>query len=161
MKNTIVIAVIAAVISGGAGFWGGMQYQKSSQTAMGPGTGQMAGGNGQDRPSGFPGGDSASGAGAQAGGMQQGGMMPTSGEIVSVDDQTFTVETQDGDSKIVILSGSTTINTTSEGSVDDLAVGETVMVIGEADDDGTVTATTVSVGGEFRGGPGTGAALEE
>ena len=49
----------------------------------------------------------------------------------------------------------TTVTKTEDSSVSDLATGETVTVIGEADDSGNVTATSVSEG-ETRGGFGGG-----
>ncbi len=76
------------------------------------------------------------------------------GEIIESDDKSITVKLPDGSSKIVIISDSTKINITQEGSQADLGVGEQVMVIGTESTDGTVTAQSISVGGNiFRGSP--------
>ena len=152
MKNNLMVTIIVAAIVGGLGFFGGMQYQKANARPAGPGGqgGQFqAPGNGQGRPEGFSGRN-----GAAPGG---GGFSPVSGEILEIDGETITVKTPEGDSKIIIYSNSTNVNKTSEGSLSDLEVGEEIMVIGNEDTNGTVTAQTISVGGNggfFRGVPG-------
>lgn len=148
MKNNLVITAIVAVIVGGIGFFGGMQYQKADTKPAGPGGQFQQLGNGQNRPAGFTG---------RNGTATRGGMSPVSGEILSIDDKSITIKSQDGSSKIVVYADSTNINKTSEGSSSDLQVGEEVMVIGTEDANGTVTAQTISVGGAggfFRGVPG-------
>ncbi|MCD8485007.1 DUF5666 domain-containing protein [Candidatus Woesebacteria bacterium] len=151
MKNNMMMVVVVAIVAGGAGFFGGMQYQKANAipTRSAGMNGQFQPPtNGQARPEGFAGGRNGTGSG--------GGFRPVSGEVLSVDGETITVKTQEGDSKIVVYSGSTNINKTSEGSSSDLTVGENVMVIGTEDSNGTVTAQTISIGGSdlFRGTPG-------
>lgn len=146
MKNLPVIVVAVSVIAGGVGFFGGMQYQKSNTVAQGPG-GQMRDGSFGERP------DGAVGMNGGVPGMAGGGVTPVSGEIVDVDDSSITVQTRDGGNKIVIYSGSTTVNTTTEGSAADLVAGEEIMVIGTEGDNDTITAETISIGSTgFRGG---------
>lgn len=135
-KNNIAVTLIVAFVIGGAGFYGGMQYQKSQG---GFAAGRGPGGSGGQ----FPNGQRPSGA---PNGFREGGSQPVSGEITGMDDTTFTVKTQDGSSKIVVYSGSTTVNKTSPGSASDLKVGENVMVIGSQESNGTVTAQTISLG---------------
>jgi hypothetical protein len=84
-------------------------------------------------------------------------MQPISGEITAQDDKSLTVKTQDGSSKIVILSETTKVNKTSEGSKSDLKTGEQVMIIGTSNSDGSFNAQTVSIGGNnFFQGPNQG-----
>jgi len=136
-NNAIVITIIALLVGGAGGFFGGIQYQKSKGGSFPQG--QL--GNGQARPSGIP--------------TRNGGSGPISGEIISVEDNSITIKTQDGSSKIVIYSDSTTVNKTSEGSAADLNTGDQAMVIGTEATDGTVTAQTISIGGNnFQGMPG-------
>lgn len=135
-KNNLILIVIVAAVVGGLGFFGGMQYQKS-QGGFGGNRGPGQFQNGQ-----FPSG----GVGGAPSGMRQGGGQPVSGEITSIDNETLTVKAQDGSSKIVIYSGSTTVNKTSSGSVSDLQVGEKVTVIGSQDSNGAITAQAISVG---------------
>ncbi len=139
-SKNLTTVVIVAVVVGALGFFGGMQYQKSKSPNFDRGRFQnFQNGN---RPSGFPG----------RNGNNQ-GVRPVSGEIVSMDGNTLTVKAQDGSSKIVVFSDSTTINKTSKGSKDDLKTGENIMVIGTEGTDGIVTALMISIGGNFFQGP--------
>lgn len=140
MKNhAIIIAIIALLVGGAGGFFSGVQYQKSKGGSFPQGQFQ----NGQARPSGAP----------TRNGTTQG--RPVSGEIISVEDNSITIKTQDGSSKIVIYSNSTKVNKTSDGSSADLTVGEQAMVIGTESTEGTVTAQTISIGTSgFQGMPG-------
>lgn len=148
MKNNLLVTTIVAVIVGGLGFFGGIQYQKVNANPARPGGQFQQLDNGQNRPAGLTG---------RNGTATRGGVSPVSGEILSIDDKSITVKSQDGSNKIVVYADSTNINKSSEGSFADLQVGEEVMVIGTEDANGTVTAQTISVGGAggfFRGIPG-------
>lgn len=133
-KNSLITTIIIAVVVGVLGFFGGRQYQKGKSGNFNRGQFQ----NGAARLSGIPG----------RNGVFQGGR-PVSGEIVSVEEKTITVKTQDGSSKIVIYSDSTKVNKTSESSKEDLKTGEQIMVIGTESTDGTVTAQSISIGGNI------------
>jgi hypothetical protein len=132
MKNNLVVTIIVAVIVGGAAFFGGMQYQKSQR-----GNFEMNSFRGP-----FTGTNQKMGTGTQRSAV---GLRPVGGEIVSIDNNTITVKTQDGSSKIVIYSTSTKVNKTTEGSKSDLKVGETIMAIG-SESSGAITAQSISVG---------------
>jgi hypothetical protein len=88
----------------------------------------------------------------------QGGF--SSGEVVSVEDQTLTLKMADGSSKIVVLSDSTAYQKTDSATKTDLNTGTKITVIGETNSDGSFTAKTVMVGentftppgGNFQGG---------
>lgn len=138
-KNLMTIVAVAVVVVA-LGFFGGMQYQKSKSPSFEPGQFQ----NGMVR---------RDGTATRNGDFQ--GARPVNGEIVSIDENTLTVKIQDGSSKIVILSDSTVINKTSDGSKEDLKEGEQIMVIGTEGVDGTVTAQNISIGGRYlQGTPG-------
>jgi hypothetical protein len=138
----IVLMITVALITAGLGFYGGVQYQKSRKIT----------GNKTGIQANLPNGSGKAAAGN--GNMNRNGNQPVSGEITSIDNGTITVKTQDGGSKIVVLSSSTKINIATEGSTSDLKKGDTVMVIGTTGTDGTVTATTVSIGANPQGVPG-------
>ena len=140
-KNNLLIIIVVALIIGAISFWGGMQYQKSRVGNFNKG--QFSGGaNNQN--------------GNQRGQGNTQRIQPLSGEITSQDEASLTIKTQDGSSKIVVLSEKTVINKTSEGSKADLETGEQVTVIGTSNSDGSLTAQTISIGNNFFGMPNRG-----
>jgi hypothetical protein len=78
----------------------------------------------------------------------------TAGTISRVDGDTIYVETADGETVEVRTSDHTDIQVTTEGTVADLAEGETVVVQGDASDDGSLDATSIVEGGAGFGGFG-------
>ena len=126
---TPVLALVAAL---GVGIFGGV--------LIGQNTAQAAAPSGFTPPEGFDG--APTDGGNFAGNF-------TSGEITSVDGDTVTLTLDDGSTVTVTTSGDTTVSV--EGEVGDLATGDTVTVIGETDDDGNVTATSISEGAGFGG----------
>lgn len=127
--------IILVIIVAAAGFYGGTLYQKNQTRAS-----FASGANGQFRRFGQGGG----GQGGFGGGAN--GMMPVRGQVVSSTDNSVTVKLMDGSSKIVNLTGQTTISKTTTGSASDLKSGETVTAIGTTNSDGSVTAQTVLIG---------------
>lgn len=143
MKNNhIVMMVLIAVVVGAGGFFAGMQYEKSQRrNGMGMMMNQMGGQN-----------DQQGGNRMFRGGMGgNGGNRPVMGEIISQDATSITVKMQDGSTKIVMLSDTTSINKSSTGTKADLKTGENVMVIGTTNSDGSVTAQMVSLNSMMRG----------
>ena len=136
-KQIIATAVISVVLAGGGAFFGGMKYAESTQPAfpdvstLSPtANGQFGGG-----PNGASMRNTTSGAGFVA------------GEVLSVDETSMTVKLRDGGSKIVFFSESTKVNKSTEGALTDLKAGDQVTTNGTANDDGSVTASTVDLGG--------------
>ncbi len=144
-KNAIIITIIVAVVALGAGFFGGMQYQKSQP---------RFGGNGTfiSRQGGFGG----AGSGSRFGGAGTGGARPVIGQIISSDATGITVKMTDGSTKIVIVSSSTSINKFAPGTKNDLKTGETVAVVGTQNSDGSVTAQNIQLNPEMRFGRASG-----
>jgi hypothetical protein len=140
-KN-IIITVIIALVVGGAAFYGGTVYEKSSLNKQGllrsASRGQVgqSQGQGQFSRQGGP-----NGAGFGRGG--DGGF--SAGEIIAKDDKSITIKTNDGGSKIVFFSDSTQIGKTAQGSSSDLASGQQVMANGTANQDGTITAQNIQI----------------
>lgn len=157
-SSTIVLAVAVGVVALAAGLFVGMSYGKghpSVETAMKTVSNltpeQMAqlGTSG----GGFPGGGFPGGAAGGGNGNARGGF--TAGSIVSNDGSTITIKMNDGSTKFVLYSGSTTIRKSAEGTSADLVAGENVVVTGSANSDGSITATQIQLGG-LSGGPGGG-----
>ena len=148
-KNIIICAIIIFAV-GSVAFYGGMQYEKSKFK-----TGQMASGEN------FSGNNRRIGANSdqrgmmdgqrdgQNGGQRMGGANGAGGfiggEIISKDDKSITVKSQDGNSKIIFFSDSTTVGKTVDGSASDLSTGQQVMVNGKTNADGTIAAQNIQI----------------
>ena len=128
-NNTIVIVLITAIVAGAAGFFGGMKYREQQRGAFA-------------RQGGFAG--RTGGTGAAGGGFR-----PVAGEVLSRDKDSVTIKMNDGSSKIVVFTDKTTFNKTATASASDLKVKEQVVVFGNENADGTVTAQTVQIGGNL------------
>ena len=130
MKKILPIILAAIIIAGVGCFFGGMKYGQS----------KIAGGFPKGN---FPqGGAFGNGTSTRTRG-DMGGMV--SGEILSSDNSSITVKLQTGGSKIVFYSDVTQISKTTDGSAADLKEGETVMVSGTSNSDGSVSAKTIQI----------------
>lgn len=153
-NNNTVTMVVIGVVALGVGFFGGMQYSayfRQSQFA----NGQFAGAGGAGGFGGRMMGGQQGLNGNRMMGGRTGGSRPVYGEIVSRDDKSITVKLNDGSSKIVILSSTTSINKASTATVQDLKTGDTVAVFGTTNTDGSVTAQNVQLNPIMRGSQGT------
>jgi hypothetical protein len=131
-NTTMIVAIVLVVLAGIGGFVGGMQYQKSQNPLTG---GQFMGrnsGNGQ----GF--------AQRENGGQGQ-RFVPVRGQVLSIGNNTITVKLQDGTTKLVVISSSTAYLKTQTVVSSDLKSGDTVMVVGNSNADGSVTASDIQI----------------
>ncbi len=137
MKKIIPIAIIAIILSGVGGFYGGLKYgqSKNSLGNVNFSPDQMA----RFQQSG---GTNRRVTGATGQG-QNGGM--TAGEILSKDDSSLTVKLRDGGSKIVFYSPKTVVSRMATGTADELVAGENVIVNGSANADGSVVAQSIQI----------------
>lgn len=138
-KEVVVPVVIASLVFAGIGFFGGMKYSQMQRGNFR--NGQFGNGNFMMQ------GGRTGGPNGQGGRMQ--GFRPTIGEIISSDDKSITVKMDDGSSKIVLISDSTSINKSDSGSKSDLKVGTKVGVFGQ-DNNGTVTAQNIQINPQMR-----------
>ena len=143
MKKMLPMIVVALILVGGS-FFAGMQYQKSMESSNADQPGnfpnltpeqrqarlQQFGQNGE---TGFRGGN-----GAVNGGF-------TAGDILTIDDKGVTIKLRDGGSKLIFLSDKTQVMKTTDGSAQDLAVGQQISVQGTANSDGSISAQTVQI----------------
>lgn len=145
-----VQACIAAL--GGLGFFGGVKVQKRAG-------GETAGGGTAARTAGGPpglGGASAN----EDGSSQQQQQSVASGEVTTVDGDVLTVTTSDGTTVKVEVAEEADVVRTADSSASRVHPGDTVVVVGEAREEGMVSATSVtataegvSAAGGFGGGP--------
>ena len=137
MKNSKLIIGALLIAVGFAGFFGGMKYQQSKGFSM---TGIQSG----DTHAGMTGRlDSERTRPSNNSGM-------ISGEIIDKDEVSITVKQADESTKIILLSENTGVNKTSEGSVDDLKTGETVIIFGQENPDGSISAANIQLNSRLR-----------
>ena len=129
-NNIIVIIAVAALVALAGGFFAGMKYQESKSPV-----GRFR--NLQDARGNF--------------GQRGQGFRPVNGEIISSDDKSITVKSQDGSSKIILVNNTTSINKSSEGLKTDLKTGEKVAVFGTENSDGSITAQNIQLNPLSRG----------
>lgn len=141
MNKGVVIGVIAGVLLGAAGFYSGMQYQKSMRPNFGAAGGAAFAGRGG------------------AGGARGFGGGAAFGTILSIGDGTMTVQLPTATStgaesgtKIVLFSSSTQVSQTQSVGTSNLKTGQSVTVAGTANSDGSITAQSIQIrpaGGQF------------
>jgi len=140
-NNNLILMIILALVMAGGGFFAGMKYQQSKQPSR---TGFLQGRSGvgqeinrraipEGMPEGMPGEQSRSGVGM------------IRGEIISQDEESIIVKLMDNSSKMVLLSGDTKITKSFEGTTDDLETGQQVMVSGDENSDGSLSAQTIQL----------------
>lgn len=140
-NNAIFLAIVMLVVGSAAGFFAGTIYQKNQQPTFagvmnGQGGGQMFGREGGQQRAGM---NNAVGTG------QRMGFRPVTGEITSADGKSITVKLQDGSSKIIVFSDKTAVNKADKATTADLKTGEKVMVVGQENADGSVTAQNIQL----------------
>jgi hypothetical protein len=132
-KNGIIGIIIAVVVAGGVGYWLGMSSGGASTSAAA----------GANRGAQF--------AGRTGGRLGGGGAV---GKILSMDSSSITIQlggpnastTNSGTgSQIILVGSSTQVGKYVVGNTTDLAVGDTVMVNGTSNTDGSLTAQMIQI----------------
>jgi hypothetical protein len=126
--NNIAVILVCVLIAFGGGFFIGKSVAGISNAKRGSQYTGMR--NGQ--PTG-------------TGQRLRNGFRPINGEIISADDKSVTVKLADGSSKIVLLSDKTQINKAEMATVKDLTAGQKIMVVGQDNPDGSVSATNIQL----------------
>jgi len=144
-KTNIVRMGIILVMAVAGGFVAGMKYQQGKGSSVNGGQNTMQ----------------SAGRGIHNNGEGQQVVMGTQhrrdsgmvgGEIINQDDASITIKLDNESTKIVLFSEETGINMATEGSLENLAVGEQVVVFGQENSDGSVTATSIQLNPLFRMG---------
>ena len=88
-----------------------------------------------------------SGMGGGAGGRNRFGTGGgnVSGQVLSMDAASLTVQSRDGSSKIILYTPSTQVLKTDSGAMTDIATGVNVMIQGTQNADGSVTASSIQI----------------
>jgi hypothetical protein len=132
-------ALLLIIVAAGGGFFIGTSVgQARAEAARQQGMRDRFAGQSGTSPR-APGGPQ----GEAAGGPRMGGG-GTMGTIAAIEDGTLTITTQEGDVR-VLATDTTLVEKYLSVSVDQLAVGEQVIVSGSSGEDGSVTARSIRV----------------
>ena len=146
---TVGVVIFAVLIAAGS-FWAGMAYQtnKAEQARANFFNARGQFGEGQFPQDGqLPGGGQFFRDGQLPGGGQGGGIFGrggTFGQVKTVDGNVLTLSTAE-DVTTVHLSDATQFEKTVQGSTSDLQPGTRVLVIGETEKDGSLTASRIQI----------------
>jgi hypothetical protein len=131
------VAVLIFVAGGGGGYVIGKDAGKKSATAT---TTTQAGAFGN-----FGGG--AGGAGRRGTGGPNGATGGRAfGQVLSSDATSITIKLANGSTKTILINGTTTYQKNTDGTKDDVKVGDNISVTGTANTSGSITATTIQTG---------------
>src|SRR3989338_658824 len=127
-QKFIVGLVVSAIVFGGGGYYFGTKKASAATTSFAGANGAYA--------------DRQGGAGARV--ARTGGGF-SGGEVINIDTQSITVKTQDGSSKVVFYSPTTQISMMAAGTITDVSAGKNIMVTGNANPDGSITAESIQL----------------
>jgi hypothetical protein len=85
------------------------------------------------------------GAGGRTGGNFLRGAGFVMGEVLSKDATGFTIKLPDGGSRIVFTATSTSVLKSTQGTLNDITVGNTINVQGTTNTDGSITAKSIII----------------
>ena len=142
MKKQVVLSAAIALIAGiGIGYYGATVFAKPATRATnafsrggGAGGGMMRGVGGNGAMGGF-----------------------LTGTVAKEDSGSITLNTRDGSSHVILITPATTVSKSVNGDLSDVAVGETIIVSGATNSDGSVSANLIQLrppGSMFPGGVG-------
>jgi len=141
MNKQIIVTIAVVVIVGGGAFYGGMKYQQSKNPMSGLSRQNFQNLSEKQRQQL----QANAGAAFQGETNRANGQSFLTGKIIAKDAQSLTLEIQDGGSKIVFYSETTTIDKFTSGSLADLEAGKSVTVNGKANSDGSLTAESIQI----------------
>jgi len=142
MKKQIIIWVVICFALAGGSFFGGTKYQKSKS----PLSGAFADLTQEQRIQRF---GAMAGSIAGDSGQRRGlaeGQTVVSGEVISKDATSLTIKLPDNSSKIILLTNDVPVRQTTESNIESVEVGESVIVQGQQNQDGSITAQSIQSG---------------
>ena len=129
-KNLIIAIIITAVTAGGLGFYFAFKYFSATIIDVGP----------QARFSGRMG-----GSGAADARMRFSGGGNVFGEVITKDATSMTLKLRDGGSRIVFYSDTTPLTKTASGTIEELVIGQNVIIGGKSNEDGSISADSIQL----------------
>jgi hypothetical protein len=140
MKNIVAAVVLTSIIVGGGGFYGGTLYAKSMTRNSGSASSQNFRNLSPEQRQGFL--QQVGGSGVRQG-SRAGGMV--AGEVLKKDTTSITVKLRDGGSKIILFSDATEIEKMEKGSIAEIQAQQYVVIAGEQNSDGIISAKSIQV----------------
>lgn len=122
MNKILITALVCIVISGTAGYFVGKNTANSNSNSY---AGRFQRGLGR------------SGRGINGSVIR--------GKVISSDANSLTVQFQNGSSKIIVFSGKTRFTKSAQAAKADINPGDSIMVFGTQNSDGSVTAQNVQI----------------
>lgn len=122
--------IVALVVGAGLGYAGATAFAKSATPSF---TGSSFARGGMGSTTGMRG-----GFGGGSGGLVM-------GTVAAKDSESITVDTRDGSSHVILVTPNTTVSKSVTGTLDDVSVGNTVIVSGTTNSDGSVSASNVQI----------------
>lgn len=139
--NKIVHIMILVILVGAGSFYGGMMYGGSKgNTVSGTNNGGERSFNREDIQNRM----NRTGGGSMPAFRAGAGGTVTQGEIISRDDSSITLKLEEG-SKIVFFTTSTVVTQINTSTIGSLNNGIKVMVRGSANEDGSITASSINL----------------
>jgi len=139
--NQIISIAILIVVASAASFFVGTKYQQRKTVSQ---FSQRAGfNNASPQDMGRNAADNSDNVIKNRGKIA--GFRQTIGEILSIDDKSFTVKLADGSSKIVLFADTTVINQSIEAAKTDLEVGSKVAINGDQNTDGSIIGRSIEI----------------
>lgn len=144
-KTLLILGMVVLVVAVAAGsFYGGMIYQKNQanqQASQAMANWQRERGSGGAQAPGGASGQMPSGPGGMVSGFMGRG---TTGDVKTIDGDTLTISTAQNVTTVK-LTDATKILMTVEGSTTNLQVGTRIMITGQTDSKGVITASQITV----------------
>ena len=128
-KQHLTVWIIVTIILVGGAYYAGIKHEagKAHSSSYSRGAGGYAGAGGGMT------GRFASGTGL------------ITGTVISKDATSITVQDKTGSTKIVLYSGSTQVLESTQGTIDNVAVGSQISAQGTQNTDGSVTASSIQI----------------
>lgn len=130
-KNILIPLMVLFILVLSASFYGGVRYASPKTTGSISQNGRLTGlpNNGQNRA---------------VRGTETGGGF-ANGTVIAKDQSSITISSAQGGSKIIVYGSSTEVSHMTVGSIGDVAIGSTITAQGTTNQDGSITAASISV----------------
>ena len=142
-KKMVPILIAAVVVAGAGGFFAGLKYGQSKSSQLPLGNMRNLTAEQRQQMAQQNGGRNFQGMQPNGTGERNGGFL--NGEIIFKDDKSATVKLRAGGSQIIFFSEATAFTKSATSTAGDLKVGDTVMVNGSANADGSVNAESIQL----------------